>query len=139
MKIIAGLFILFFASVCISASQSLPQRKLLVGNAVLMVEIAEKWDTRSRGLMFRDSLDWDKGMLFIYHREQILEFWMKNTLIDLDIGFFDRERILRKIKTMKKLDETPVSSEVPVMYALEVNKGWFKARGIAEGVKFNLH
>ena len=77
-------------------------------------------------------------MLFVYKREHVMEFWMRNTYVDLDIGFFDKNRVLKVIKTMKRLDETPVSSEVPVMYALEVSKGWFKSHSIIPGIQFRM-
>ncbi len=130
--------ILVLLVVYLPASQSLPKKQLYIGSVVLTVEIASTSDSRSRGLMYRETLNWNNGMLFVYKREHVMEFWMRNTYVDLDIGFFDKNRVLKVIKTMKRLDETPVSSEVPVMYALEVSKGWFKSHGIVPGIQFRM-
>src|SRR5688572_17795115 len=59
-----------------------------------LVEIADTHESRARGLMFRDSMDPDRGMLFIFESEQQQAFWMKNTKIPLDIFYFDSERKL---------------------------------------------
>src|SRR5688572_9053819 len=63
------------------------------------VEIADDEAERTRGLMFRDSLGEDRGMLFIFEREEPLAFWMKNTKIPLDIMYFDAERRLVSVAT----------------------------------------
>jgi uncharacterized membrane protein (UPF0127 family) len=88
-----------------------------------------------RGLMYRTALGQDRGMLFVYEVEQHLSFWMKNTRIPLSIAFIDSTGRITDILDMKPLDDRPphyLSSE-PVMYALEVNQGFFEERGVRVG------
>ena len=99
------------------------------------VEVADDPFERTRGLMYRKALGEDRGMLFVFPREQPLTFWMKNTLIPLSIAYIDSRGRLTDILDMKALDDEPphyVSSE-PVQYALEVNQGFFKERGVKVG------
>jgi len=72
-------------------------------------------------------------MLFVFPGSHRLTFWMKNTPLDLDIGFFDAEGRLLEVRTMRAFDERTVASSTPATYALEMNAGWFAARGIAKG------
>ena len=99
------------------------------------VEIADGLFEQQRGLMHRTSLGEDRGMLFVYRREQPLSFWMKNTRIPLSIAYIDSKGRITDILDMKPLDDKPphyVSSE-PVRYALEVNQGFFEERGVRVG------
>jgi uncharacterized protein len=99
------------------------------------VEIADGLLERERGLMDRTSLGEDRGMLFVFRREQPLSFWMKDTRIPLSIAYIDSKGRITDILDMKPLDDKPphyVSSE-PVQYALEVNQGFFDERGVKVG------
>lgn len=112
--------------------------------AVLSVEIAETDKQHAHGLMFREKLNNNEGMLFVFNDEQVREFWMKNTLIDLDIGYFNKKMELIDIKQMKAVtsimqtDLPAYPSKSPAMYALEVTKGWFRKNKIGEGAKFKF-
>lgn len=100
-------------------------------------ELAITESQRRKGLMHRESLKEGEGMLFLFEREEILSFWMKNTQIPLSIGFFDASRTLINIETMKPNDISQVYlSKRPALYALEVPEGWFERRKIAPGMKF---
>jgi uncharacterized protein len=99
------------------------------------VEIADGLFEKQKGLMYRNSLGEDRGMLFVYRREQPLSYWMKNTRIPLSIAYIDSNGRITDILDMKPLDDKPphyVSSE-PVQYALEVNQGFFDERGVKVG------
>ena len=99
------------------------------------VEIADGPFEQQRGLMYRTSLGEDRGMLFVFQREQQLSFWMKNTRIPLSIAYIDSKGRITDILDMKPLDDKPphyVSSE-PVQYALEVNQGFFDEHGVKVG------
>ena len=91
------------------------------------VEIAETEQQREQGLMFRDSLAADGGMLFVHEAEQPLAYWMKNTRIPLDILYFDQQRQLVSIATAPPCGLgnacPPFSSEGPARYVLELNAG----------------
>ncbi len=97
------------------------------------VEVADTQEERQMGLMGRDALAEDAGMLFVFEAEQQLSFWMKDTLIPLSIAFMDSEGRIVDIQDMQPLDETPHLSAEPAQYALEVNQGFFGARGIQVG------
>jgi len=101
----------------------------------LTVEVAISDTERNRGLMHRDRLDENRGMLFVYDAEARLSFWMRNTFIPLSIAFIDRQCVVRDVRDMQPLDETGVTSRVPVLYALEANQGWFRKRGIRIGTQ----
>lgn len=113
---------------------------LSIGTHRLTVELAATPEQRTQGLMFRESLADDTGMLFVFPFDQGLSFWMRNTTIPLSIAFIDSERRIINIADMQPLDEQSVPSERPARYALEVNQGWFGARGIRAGdlVEFAL-
>jgi uncharacterized membrane protein (UPF0127 family) len=90
--------------------------------------------------MFRSRLEKDSGMLFVFDREQMLDFWMKNTSIPLSIAYIDSEGIIREIYDMKPLDiSVSYPSKYPARYALEVNRGWFSRKGIRKGSRLILN
>jgi uncharacterized membrane protein (UPF0127 family) len=83
--------------------------------------------------MYRDPLPEDQGMLFVYPDEQLRAFWMKNTQIPLSIAFLSASGRVVSTSEMAAFDETPVPSEFPAMYALEMSRGWFSAHAVAPG------
>jgi len=98
------------------------------------VEIARTPAEMERGLMFRDRLPPDHGMLFLYEEERPVSFWMKNTLIPLDLIFADSSgRILQIAERAVPLSTALISSEKPVRAVLEVNGGTAARLGIAVG------
>jgi uncharacterized membrane protein (UPF0127 family) len=99
----------------------------------IRAEIARTGDERARGLMGRKTLPDGEGMLFVFERDQILSFWMKDTLIPLSIAFISREGRILEIRDMRPRDLTPIQSSRSVRYALEVPQGWFSRAGIAAG------
>ncbi len=102
----------------------------------LKVEIADTVETQTRGLMFRDKLDENSGMIFVFGNETTREFWMMNTYIPLNIAYINRQGIINEIYYMRPLDTSiRYPSQQPAMYALEVNKDWFKKNNISEGAK----
>ncbi len=115
-------------------SPSLPVLPLWVHPGdTLWVEIAATPETQQLGLMFRDSLPENRGMLFVYPESQQLVFWMKNTVLPLDIAFVDEAGVIREIQSMEPLSEDLHRSLEPVRYALEVNRGWFRRHGVQVG------
>jgi hypothetical protein len=101
----------------------------------VQVEIANTPFLRNRGLMFRESLPRDRGMLFSFPDEEVQSFWMKNTLMPLSIAFIDRDGVIVNIEKMRPHDLNNVSSACDVPYALEMNEGWFDTMGINPGCK----
>lgn len=127
------------------AAKDFPKRKITLGSKTFVVEVAETPEHHERGLMFRDKLGPDEGMLFIFKNEQTRFFWMKNTLIDLSIGYFNKDKKLIDVQEMKSgkgiADSALPSyaSAQPAMYALEMNKGWFDRSKVKIGDKLKLH
>lgn len=109
---------------------------LEVGGKKFLVEIADDDYERQRGLMFREKLDSDRGMLFVFDQPRILSFWMRNTRIPLDIAYLDAEGRIVDILPLEPFNETPVPSSAPALYALEVNRG--ALAGLRPGMSVNL-
>ncbi|GGE23479.1 hypothetical protein GCM10011360_10070 [Primorskyibacter flagellatus] len=107
------------------------------GQARFRVEIADDAAERAQGLMYRDSMPKGAGMLFIYERPQVaVAFWMKNTLIPLDIIYLDETGTVRHIAhEAKPKDETPLPGGSGIQYVLEINGGLARSLGIAEGTE----
>ncbi len=107
------------------------------GKARFSVEIADDKAERARGLMFRESMPTLSGMLFIYERAQPLSFWMRNTLIPLDLLFLDETgTVVTLHENAVPLDETPLSGgDAPLLAVLEINGGLARRMGIAVGTQ----
>jgi uncharacterized membrane protein (UPF0127 family) len=99
------------------------------------VEIADNDLSRGLGLMGRESLPENRGMLFVYSEEDLPSYTMANTPLPLSIAFIDSERRIIDIQDMKPFDDEPpgYAPPEPVQYALEVNKGFYDERGVEVG------
>ena len=115
----------------------LPAIKLNAGIHVIQAEVASTVATRSQGLMQRKSMAQGDGMLFLFDESAGHCMWMKNTLIPLSVAFIDEAGEIVNIADMQPLDETTHCALRPVRYALEMNQGWFKRRGIAPGTRID--
>ena len=104
------------------------------GDVRFSVEIADSPDERARGLMLRESLPATSGMLFVYDNPQTVSFWMKNTLIPLDIIFIAADGTVKRIAgKAKPHDETPLPAGTAVQFVLEINGGLAARLGLGEG------
>lgn len=126
-------------SACACASGSWVE----LGGQRYQVEIASNEAQRARGLMFRDELPPDRGMLFIHDREEPQAYWMKNTRIPLDILYFDNGRRLvsqqRDVPPCSAGDRCPpYPSTAPARYVLEVNAGEAARLGLANGAELHF-
>ncbi len=99
------------------------------------VEVAATPEQQERGLMFVRSLAPDRGMIFPYDPPQQVSFWMKNTLIPLDMIFIRADGTIARIATAKPLDETPVPGGEPIAAVLEIAAGRAAELGIRAGDK----
>jgi hypothetical protein len=100
------------------------------------VEIAERQEDRMRGLMFRERLEEEQGMLFLFPAEEPLSFWMKDTPLPLDIIFLNAERTIVTIrKNTVPFSEASVASDRPARYVVEVNAGFADRHRLAPGDK----
>ncbi|MBV9571581.1 MAG: DUF192 domain-containing protein [Alphaproteobacteria bacterium] len=106
------------------------------GHARLRVEIASDNATRLRGLMYRKQLDADSGMLFDFHNDGFRNFWMKNTVLPLDLLFIRSDGTISSIvANTTPFSENIISSEEPVRAVLEINAGRAAALGLKPGEK----
>jgi uncharacterized membrane protein (UPF0127 family) len=102
-------------------------------SATVLAEIARTGEQRSQGLMGRKSLADGEGMLFVFEADQILSFWMKDTLIPLSIAFIAHDGRILEIRDMEERSLRPVQSSRSARYALEVPQGWFSRAHIGPG------
>jgi len=99
----------------------------------LNVEVASDDQSIQKGLMYRDKLSKDSGMLFIFPQEEERSFWMKNTKIPLSIAYLDKDGIILNIEDMAPNNTEGVASKGKAKYAIEVNQGWFDDKEIKSG------
>ena len=128
-----GLFVLCL--IACGRNEAAEKIPIGVGRVQAFVEIAATDEARQIGLMHRQSLGLNEGMLFIFPEPKILSFWMKNTPLSLDIGFFNREGVFAQIRNYgtKTMGKTIHRSPAPALYALEMTQGWFHSNKIAVG------
>ena len=126
-------FAVFLSLVPFAYPQDLLKIPLYLKDKEIWVEVAKTPEEMAQGLMGRKHLDKDGGMFFIFESEGYHAFWMKNTLIPLSIAFIDKEGRIVKITHMQPLTLKSHAPPKPILYALEMNKGWFSANGIREG------
>ncbi len=119
-------------SAAVPAANASPS--ITIDGVKLQVEIVQDAESRQKGLMNRDELEENEGMLFVFEATRMLSFWMRNTFIPLDIAFIDETGLIVDIQRMAPLDDTTsYYSAQPALYALEVNAGWFEQHGIGVG------
>jgi uncharacterized membrane protein (UPF0127 family) len=113
----------------------LPVVQLQAGIHLIRAEVAADDATRARGLMFREKLGPSEGMLFVFETPGRQCFWMRNTLVPLSIAFIGDDGGIVNVEDMQPKTEDSHCSARPVRYALEMEQGWFRKRGLAPGSK----
>lgn len=142
--LIAAALLMGLMPACRPKSQTAPAGHdefflLTLGERQIEVQLAITSAEKERGLMHRQTLGENEGMLFIYQQPRTLSFWMRYTHIPLDIGYFSSDGILREIHPLFPHDENPVGSHSDaVQYALEMNYGWFSAHGLRPGARLDM-
>ena len=114
-------------------AQPLPVAELRAGMHLIHAEVAADFSTRGRGLMHRKGLAPNAGMLFVFDQPGEQCMWMKNTLIPLSVAFIDERGAIINIEDMAPHTEKSHCARQPARYALEMNRGWFAAKGIKPG------
>ncbi len=117
----------------VHAQGSLPSLNLSINGHTIKAEVASTVESRMRGLMHREKLGKQDGMLFVFDEVGYHSMWMKNTLIPLSIAFIDEQGRIINIMDMEPHAEILHSATGPARYALETNVGWFKTRNIGPG------
>jgi uncharacterized membrane protein (UPF0127 family) len=124
-------------ALALSATAAEREVALNAGVYVIRAEVVDTPETRARGLMYRESLAVNHGMLFVFPESDQHCFWMKNTLIPLSIAFLDERGVIVNLADMQPKSEDHHCSAGPVRYALEMNQGWFAARHIKPGFRIS--
>ena len=132
-RIERGFVILFFLSGTLAQSQGLLRIPLYLNDKQIRVEVAQTPDERAQGLMGRKVLGDSEGMLFIFETEGQHSFWMKNTPLPLSIAFIDKDGRIVAITDMSPWTLDSHAPPRPILYALEMRKGWFSSNGVKVG------
>ncbi len=135
-------FVILLAVILLIPACTQEQQTLVIHSATgdhqVKVEVVTEPADQARGLMYRRSLGKDSGMLFIFRQEGLQSFWMKNTLIPLDMIFVSRDLAIVDITTMQPCITDPCpayTSRQPAQYVLEVNAGYCRSHNIIIGDK----
>lgn len=104
----------------------------------ITVEVAATISQRQQGLMLRQELAEDAGMLFLFAEDVRIGFWMRNTYVPLDIAYIGADGRVQEIRQAKPLDETVLTPAEPYRYVVEVNQGWFQRHGLGVGAQVKL-
>jgi uncharacterized membrane protein (UPF0127 family) len=134
-----NLLLLFCSIVCaheaLATESNLERQQFQIGTYVIDAELAITAEERQRGLMFRESLAENQGMMFQFTQADHYCMWMKNTLIPLSIAFIDEHGKIINIEEMRANSEQTTCAKSKARYALEMNAGWYKQRQIMVGQK----
>jgi uncharacterized membrane protein (UPF0127 family) len=129
----AAIVILVAATTLSAQADPLITYPLRIKKHEVRAEIANTEQDRLRGLMFRDKLAENSGMIFLYPRPEASAMWMKNTRIALSVAFIDANGRILNIAEMEPHSEEAHASSGAAAYALEMNRGWFRKQGIKAG------
>jgi uncharacterized membrane protein (UPF0127 family) len=102
------------------------------------IEIAATYNQRQQGLMFRQEMAEDAGMLFVFAQDVRTGFWMKNTYLPLDIAYIGADGRVQEVRQAKPLDETVLTPGAPYRYVIELNQGWFERHNMGIGARVTL-
>ena len=134
MRIILLLLLVFVISGCVSSA-------VIINDVSVSVNVVDTFEERQKGMMFREELCDTCGMLFVFENDYEHSFWMKNTLIPLDMLFINNDYVIVDIleaePCVQDLCEA-YTPEAPARYVLETNKGFSKDHGIAVGDRVRL-
>jgi uncharacterized membrane protein (UPF0127 family) len=118
--------------------QQLATTTITLGGRPFVLQVADDEPEQATGLMYRDSMPADHGMIFIFPDERHRGFWMKNTRIPLDIVYLDSKGQIVSIKAMRPYDLTNVPSDRPARFAIELNHGTAKAINLRVGDRIEI-
>lgn len=116
-------------------AQRLPVASLNAGMHIIRAEVAARDQDRQQGLMFREKMGQNEGMLFVFDTPIPICMWMKNTLLPLSVAFLDDQGAIVNVEDMEPQTLDSHCAKQPVRYALEMNQGWFAKRGFNAGSK----
>jgi uncharacterized membrane protein (UPF0127 family) len=132
-RLFVSVLFIYISQLGLVSAQSLPRTELQIGLHKITAELASTEAQRQQGLMYRNFLPTNEGMLFIFETTATHCFWMRNTKIPLAIAFIDNNGIITNIEEMKAMTEINHCPSKPIKYALEMNHAWFAKNGISAG------
>jgi len=130
-----GALFLILAACAAGARAQLPVTELATGMHLIRAEVADSAGSRMQGLMYRETLPTNAGMVFVFEENALHCMWMKNTLVPLSVAFIDESGAIVNIADMQPKTEQSHCAARPARYALEMNRGWFAQRGIKPGAR----
>ena len=136
---IAGCLLFSFLTTRAGA-QGMPQTQLQrttlnAGMHLIQVQLAQNFEQRQIGLMWRKEMPQNEGMLFVFEQPAMQCFWMRNTLLPLTAAFVSDDGSIVNLADMKPMNDDSHCSTKPVRFVLEMNQGWFAKRNIQAGFK----
>ena len=141
LRIVIALLLASFFIPRLSFSQEsateFPLMRLSVGIHLIQAEVAANPSQQQKGLMFRERLGPNQGMVFLFDHPAVQCMWMKNTLLPLSVAFISEDGTILNIEDMQPQTLTNHCAAKPALYALEMNLGWFAKRGIKPGSKIS--
>lgn len=117
------------------AQQVFPVTTLHIGMHLIRAEVAVSDAQRAQGLMFREKMGQNEGMVFRFPESRPICMWMKNTLLPLSVAFIDDKGVIVNIEDMQPKTLNAHCAKKPARYALEMNQGWFRQRNIRPGLQ----
>lgn len=132
-RLFVSVLFIYISQLSLVSAQSLPRADLQIGLNKITAELASTEAHRQQGLMYRNFLPTNEGMLFIFETTATHCFWMRNTKIPLAIAFVDNAGIITNIEEMKAMTEVNHCPSKPIKFALEMNQAWFTKNGISAG------
>ena len=121
----------------LAARADMPRVELTAGIHRIQAEVAHTEAQRQQGLMHRTYMAVNQGMLFVFPQPQRVCMWMRNTFLPLSVAFLDAQGKIINIADMQPRSDATHCADAPARYALEMNQGWFAAKGIAAGASVN--
>ncbi len=123
-------------------AQGIPQTQLQrttlnAGMHLIQVQLAQDFEQRQIGLMWRKEMPQNEGMLFVFDQPAVQCFWMRNTLLPLTAAFVSDDGSIVNLADMKPMNDDSHCSKKPVRFVLEMNQGWFAKRNIQAGFKLS--
>ena len=145
-RFLPALFLMIFVPAFLSCSDrkfNLPVKTLVITDGerfetAVSAELAVKEEERNYGFMNRRTIPDGTGMLFVFEKDQVLSFWMKNTPHPLSIAYIDSSGKIVDLRDMTPFSEASIVSSRSVRYALEVPQGWFKKEGVVTGCTVSI-
>lgn len=134
-SVLLGVFLLL--GVVLSALAEMPRIELSAGIHRIRAEVAYTDATRQQGLMHRQTMAPQDGMLFVFEQSERFCMWMKNTYLPLSVAFLDETGAILNVEDMAPQTEQSHCAAKPARYALEMNLGWFSQRGLRAGSKIS--